>query len=318
MSLTTPFRGRAISDDRALTVGALYDDHGSSLFGLALVVSGSPQESASAVVEAFLAFDALGDTLDTAAGTQRRHLARLTLDACRNQHHATSCSGHWDDLVPLQRELFGLVLHGGQTYREAAAILELDPDSAAGLIRQTLLDLAESCADQRFRRAGMRINTSPEPSTSTLTPSVAAGEAPGPPRLRVTIRFGASRDAIVAVGQIDLATVHKLFAAVRVLLADGRTHVDVELDEITFLDASAATFFVIAQRAIVAAGGTLRLVCRTPQALRLIERNALPHPCAVPLRTDPDGERPLPTRQPGVVSLLEFRRTESANVMRSE
>lgn len=141
----------------ALRLGALYDDHGSALFGLALAVSRNPTAAGSAVVEAFHGFNALPST--QAPGDERRDLATLIIRACRtgccttNNHEVPRPSdadpahpkSRWDELVYLQRELFGLVIHGGQTYREAATTLGLDPDHAAELIRTTLLDLGEPC-----------------------------------------------------------------------------------------------------------------------------------------------------------------------------
>lgn len=88
--------------------------------------------------------------------------------------------------------------------------------------------------------------------------------------LSVIVCPGETHDVIAVAGEIDLATVPRLYEAMRTLLTQGRSHLVVDLDAVTFMDASALGFLVAAHQEATASGGSFALLCQNPQCMRLI------------------------------------------------
>lgn len=78
-----------------------------------------------------------------------------------------------------------------------------------------------------------------------------------PAVLTVNVRATEGHDVVELAGELDLATTPLVYEHVRRLVADGRTRLVVDLDEVTFLDATGLGFLVDAHREIAASGGSL-------------------------------------------------------------
>lgn len=127
--------------DRALLEGAragdlaaagdLYDRYGAALYALAITVTKRAPVAEATVVEGFRT----GVTSSGAPGDQVGHLlARATLAACpRSEEHRSRC-------------LLALVIFGVSTYRDAAAVLGIEPAEAAGALRDGLRGRARAQA----------------------------------------------------------------------------------------------------------------------------------------------------------------------------
>lgn len=127
--------------DRALLEGArsgdlaaagdLYDRYGAALYALAITVTRRAPVAEAAVVEGFRT----GVTSSSGPGDQVWHLlARATLAACpRCEEHRSRC-------------LLALAIFGVSTYRDAAAVLGIEPVEAAGALRDGLRSRARAPA----------------------------------------------------------------------------------------------------------------------------------------------------------------------------
>ena len=80
---------------------------------------------------------------------------------------------------------------------------------------------------------------------------------------------------VVARGELDLATVGRFRGALTERLAQGCTHLVVDLTEVTFIDSSGLGALVNAHRSLQRRGGRLRLVCRRPRVLRVLSLTGL-------------------------------------------
>lgn len=135
------------SDDIDVSMGELYDRHGAALFNLAYVVSLDPLVADAAVVRAFTMASAA--TKHSVASITAYQLARLTFLACYSDSPRSASAGStagstgcWDAMSRRQRALLALTVHGGHSYRDAAALLELNPTEAAEVLRTTLHEAA--------------------------------------------------------------------------------------------------------------------------------------------------------------------------------
>ncbi|WP_314244601.1 STAS domain-containing protein [Streptomyces kutzneri] len=80
-----------------------------------------------------------------------------------------------------------------------------------------------------------------------------------------------SRVLISPAGEIDVATVHSLRAALAQCLHDGVPTVDIDLSAVTFCDSSCLNVLRSSWRRITAAGGTLHLHHPPPVLVRIID-----------------------------------------------
>jgi hypothetical protein len=171
--------------------GELYDRHGTALLNLAVTVSGSRVDAASAVVAALAS--ACADAASTDPALPVLHeLSRLTFQSCEVSNTSapptTLTARARDDVVPgavgldslgpRQRALVALTVYGEHTYREAGALLGLSPRVAAQLLRLALLDAFHVV------RTGLRSRAEPtEAGCETRLPSVPPS-VPNPTHLR--------------------------------------------------------------------------------------------------------------------------------------
>jgi len=112
-------------------VASLYDTYGAALYRLAHIVVGDSGRAETAVCEGFRSARAhplVGEAPEDAW----RELVRLTLLAAWTMS-GTGRTG---------AALLGLTLFGDHTYREAALLLDMEPDEAADVLRAALRDVA--------------------------------------------------------------------------------------------------------------------------------------------------------------------------------
>jgi anti-anti-sigma factor len=79
---------------------------------------------------------------------------------------------------------------------------------------------------------------------------------------------------VIPVGEADLCTVPDLRQALSEITA-GRSHVIVDLDRLSFMDASILGVLVEARLRLSATGGTLQVRCRTPHGQRMLSVTGL-------------------------------------------
>ncbi len=88
--------------------------------------------------------------------------------------------------------------------------------------------------------------------------------------------------AVLAVGgDIDVYTAPELRTALAALIAAGSERVVVDLSGTGFLDSSALGVLVGANKDLAARGGSLRVVCATPNLLKIFEITKLTEVIAV-------------------------------------
>jgi anti-sigma B factor antagonist len=75
---------------------------------------------------------------------------------------------------------------------------------------------------------------------------------------------------VTPAGEADLYTVPSLRHALRQAIAMGRSQVLVDLDHLTFMDASTLGVLVDARRRMSEAGGSLQVRCHTRQGRRVL------------------------------------------------
>ena len=80
---------------------------------------------------------------------------------------------------------------------------------------------------------------------------------------------------VTPVGEADLCAVRPLRRALAEATGAGRTHVVVDLDQLTFMDASILGVLVGARLRFSATGGTLKVRCRTHQGRRVLSITGL-------------------------------------------
>ncbi len=106
--------------------GDAYDRHGAALFRLAHTLCGDTVQAEAAVSSAF--HDAFAGRRDVAPGSRPCHdLARLVYLACSPGQPA-----------PCAVALLALTMYGDHTYAEAAALLQVDAQVAAAMLRAAL------------------------------------------------------------------------------------------------------------------------------------------------------------------------------------
>jgi len=72
-------------------------------------------------------------------------------------------------------------------------------------------------------------------------------------------------------GEIDIATAPSLREKLHGLLADGRLHLVIDLDEVTFLDSTALGVLVGVLKRARTEGRELRIVCNQPRVRKVFE-----------------------------------------------
>lgn len=108
-----------------------------------------------------------------------------------------------------------------------------------------------------------------------FSPSVSGDEArPAPLRIDICCP-DADTLVVTPTGEADLCTAADLRQALSEATAAGRSHIVVDLDQLTFLDASTLGVLVEARLRAGAAGETLTIRCRTRHGLRLLSITAL-------------------------------------------
>ena len=107
----------------------------------------------------------------------------------------------------------------------------------------------------------------PRPSVGSVGTSARAAHDP---RLEVQVRAEHDLDVVVLVGELDTATAPTLRSTIDRLLITGRTHIVVDLDGVTFLDAAALDVLITATAAAALAGGRLQ-VSQHPRFLLLLD-----------------------------------------------
>lgn len=102
-----------------------------------------------------------------------------------------------------------------------------------------------------------------------LAPDPPGGGRPTPLLVDVSL---ADTDTLVVtpIGEADLFTVPSLRHALREAAGEGWARVVVDLDRLTFMDASTLGVLVDARRRIREVGGTLQVRCHTPRHRRLL------------------------------------------------
>jgi anti-sigma B factor antagonist len=82
--------------------------------------------------------------------------------------------------------------------------------------------------------------------------------------------------AVVAVhGEVDIATAPVLRERLHALLADGRTQLVIDLDDVGFLDSTALGVLVGTLKRARTEGGDVRLVCTQPRVRKVFELTRL-------------------------------------------
>lgn len=105
--------------------------------------------------------------------------------------------------------------------------------------------------------------------------ALAADEARVAP-WRIDIARPDERTVIVTpTGEADICTVADLRRALSDAIGECRQHIIVDLDRLTFMDASTLGALVEARRHNSAAGATLRVRCRSPHGRRLLALTGL-------------------------------------------
>jgi anti-sigma B factor antagonist len=76
---------------------------------------------------------------------------------------------------------------------------------------------------------------------------------------------------LVVSGEIDIATAPSLREKLHSLLAEGKRHLVIDLDEVTFLDSTALGVLVGVLKRARTEGGELRIVCNQPRVRKVFE-----------------------------------------------
>src|SRR4051794_6896023 len=76
-----------------------------------------------------------------------------------------------------------------------------------------------------------------------------------------------SKGRVTLIGELDIATVPRVQQAVDALLADGASHVTIDLAGVGFVDSSGLRLFLVLGQRAAAEGWTLALTRPTPQVL---------------------------------------------------
>ncbi len=87
--------------------------------------------------------------------------------------------------------------------------------------------------------------------------------------LQISIRPGDDCDVVALAGEIDIASAPQVRSALQRLLAEGRQEIVVDLDEVSFLDASALSALIEATEAVSELGGRLH-VTPHPRLMQLL------------------------------------------------
>ena len=82
--------------------------------------------------------------------------------------------------------------------------------------------------------------------------------------------------SVLAVsGEVDVATVPRLREQLHSLVAQGQTHVVVDLDGVDFLDSTGLGVLVGALKRLRSSGGELHLICTQPRIRKVFEVTGL-------------------------------------------
>lgn len=238
-------------DTPARVPSDLHDQHETALLCLAHTICQNDEMASRAVAQAFDA--AFADTPRSGENPRLRHLlARLTYLACTLMYPAPTAPTARDLTAPHtvtdphRRALLALTTYGDHTCDEAATLLHLNPDSAARALRTTMPALA------------VPTQTSPAHDDESVYPLTL-----------ITVRPGTGHDVVALTGELDLCTAPQLTPVIHDLLAQGRTHITINLDRVTFIDASGLSALGTAHRDITRSHGTL-VITHNPLCARLL------------------------------------------------
>ena len=76
-----------------------------------------------------------------------------------------------------------------------------------------------------------------------------------------------SKGRLTLAGELDIATVPRVQQAVDAMLAEGVSHITIDLAGVGFVDSSGLRLFIVFDQRAAAEGWTLALTRPTPQAL---------------------------------------------------
>jgi anti-anti-sigma factor len=91
---------------------------------------------------------------------------------------------------------------------------------------------------------------------------------------RVSVRPGTGQDIVALAGELDMATAPRLSPVIHCLLAQGRNRITVNLDAVTFMDASALSALIMARRDVTRSKGSLTIT-DNPLCARLLAMTGL-------------------------------------------
>jgi anti-sigma B factor antagonist len=89
--------------------------------------------------------------------------------------------------------------------------------------------------------------------------------------LGLDVREEGEWTVLAVSGEIDIATAPSLREKLHSLLADGRLHLIIDLDEVTFLDSTALGVLVGVLKRARTEDGELRIVCNQPRVRKVFE-----------------------------------------------
>ena len=102
------------------------------------------------------------------------------------------------------------------------------------------------------------------------------GDGPHPAPLFIDVTCpDADTMVVTPVGEADLCTVPDLRQTLDEVTAGGRSHVIVDLDNLTFIDASTLGVLAEARARFSATGGTFQVRCRTDHGRRMLSITGL-------------------------------------------
>jgi anti-sigma B factor antagonist len=92
------------------------------------------------------------------------------------------------------------------------------------------------------------------------------------PRFRTTERDVDAETTILSVdGEIHVSSAPEFSGALNATIESGRTHLVLDLSNVTFIDSTGLSVLLNALRRVTRAGGRLAVVCSNPTVLRLFE-----------------------------------------------
>ncbi len=91
----------------------------------------------------------------------------------------------------------------------------------------------------------------------------------------VDTRVEGPHDIVTVSGELDLATAPQLSEAIRSVLVPGRSHLVLDLDQVSFIDSTGLSVLVAAHRRAIREGGSFGLVCNSDRCMRVMHMTGL-------------------------------------------